>query len=250
MNLRPSLARNVFLEPVSGECRPRQTTARSPTPFQKLANQDRRRKCRLQGNPCRSGMERSRSAPAPDAFRTAGIGRTQGLGIDPGWNAWRVGVMRWVLRMKREANEAEIDAVLAATGTLTRRSATPAVVVHEGPAHDPPMSCRPAGDTARAVCRTAFTNRAKTKRPVAGEFMSKRHGPCSGRPLATPGYGPRTPSRRRAFPAARPPCRLHDNPPRGTARACRCQTPSRGSNGGAAAPHAREHDMRPAAPIP
>ena len=52
--------------------------------------------------------------------------------------------MRWVLRMKREANEAEIDAVLAATGTLTRRSATPAVVVHEGPAHDPPMS-RPAG---------------------------------------------------------------------------------------------------------
>ena len=97
-------------------------------------------------------MERSRSAPAPDAFRTAGIGRTQGLGIDPGWNAWRVGVMRWVLRMKREANEAEIDAVLAATGTLTRRS-------------------------------------------------------------ATPGYGPRTPSRRRAFPAARPPCRLHDSPP-------------------------------------
>ena len=34
----------------------------------------------------------------------------------PGWNTQRVDVMRWVLRMKREANTAEIDAVLAATG--------------------------------------------------------------------------------------------------------------------------------------
>ena len=46
----------------------------------------------------------------------AALGRTPGLGIDPGWNAQRVDVMRWVLRMKREANQAEIDAVLAATG--------------------------------------------------------------------------------------------------------------------------------------
>ena len=44
------------------------------------------------------------------------IGRTPGLGIGPGWNARRVDVMRWVLRMKREANQAEIDAVLTATG--------------------------------------------------------------------------------------------------------------------------------------
>ena len=57
-----------------------------------------------------------RIADAPTAREAAAIGRTPGLGIDPGWNAQRVDVMRWVLRMKREANAAEIDAVLAETG--------------------------------------------------------------------------------------------------------------------------------------
>ena len=57
-----------------------------------------------------------RIAEAPTARQAAAIGRTPGLGIDPGWNAQRVHVMRWVLRMKREANAAEIDAVLAETG--------------------------------------------------------------------------------------------------------------------------------------
>ena len=57
-----------------------------------------------------------RIAEAPTAKTAAAIGRTPGLGIDPDWNARRVDVMRWVLRMKREANAAEIDAVLAATG--------------------------------------------------------------------------------------------------------------------------------------
>ena len=57
-----------------------------------------------------------RIAEAPTARKAAAIGRTPGLGIDPGWNAQRVDVMRWVLRMKRESNAAEIDAVLAATG--------------------------------------------------------------------------------------------------------------------------------------
>ena len=57
-----------------------------------------------------------RIAEAPTAREAAAIGRTPGFGIDPGWNAQRVDVMRWVLRMKREANAAEIDAVLAATG--------------------------------------------------------------------------------------------------------------------------------------
>ena len=57
-----------------------------------------------------------RIAEAPTAREAAAIGRTPGLGIDPGWSAQRVHVMRWVLRMKREANAAEIDAVLAATG--------------------------------------------------------------------------------------------------------------------------------------
>ena len=57
-----------------------------------------------------------RIAEAPTPRAAAAIGRTPGLGIDPGWNAQRVDVMRWVLRMKREANRVAIDAVLAATG--------------------------------------------------------------------------------------------------------------------------------------
>ena len=57
-----------------------------------------------------------RIAAVATAREAAALGRTPGLGIDPGWNAQRVDVMRWVLRMKREANQAEIDAVLAATG--------------------------------------------------------------------------------------------------------------------------------------
>ena len=57
-----------------------------------------------------------RIAEAPTARKAAAIGRTPGLGIDPGWNEQRVDVMRWVLRMKRETNAAEIDAVLPATG--------------------------------------------------------------------------------------------------------------------------------------
>ncbi|MDD9991541.1 MAG: NADAR family protein [Rhodospirillales bacterium] len=57
-----------------------------------------------------------RIAEAPTAREAAAIGRTPGLGIDPGWNAQRVDVMRWVLRCKREANRDEIDALLAATG--------------------------------------------------------------------------------------------------------------------------------------
>ena len=59
-------------------------------------------------------QQRIAEAPTPKA--AAAIGRTPGLGIDPGWNAQRVDVMRWALRMKREANPAAIDAVLAATG--------------------------------------------------------------------------------------------------------------------------------------
>ena len=57
-----------------------------------------------------------RIAAAPTAREAAAIGRTPGLGIDPDWNAQRVDVMRWVLRLKREANADQIDAVLAATG--------------------------------------------------------------------------------------------------------------------------------------
>ena len=60
-----------------------------------------------------------------------------GLGIDPGWNAQRVDVMRWVLRMKREANRAQIDAVLAATGDRP---------IVEVSTRDPWWSARPVAD--------------------------------------------------------------------------------------------------------
>ena len=57
-----------------------------------------------------------RIAEAPTARDAVAIGRAPGLGIGPGWNAQRVDVMRWVLRMKREANAAAINAVFADTG--------------------------------------------------------------------------------------------------------------------------------------
>ena len=65
--------------------------------------------------PAHPGVQK-RIAEAPTAREAAAIGRTPGFGIDPGWNARRVDAMRWVLRMKREANRGEIDALLAATG--------------------------------------------------------------------------------------------------------------------------------------
>ena len=57
-----------------------------------------------------------RIANAPTAREAAAIGRTPMTGLDPRWTAQRVNVMRWVLRMKREANAAAVDAVLADTG--------------------------------------------------------------------------------------------------------------------------------------
>ena len=55
-----------------------------------------------------------RIASAPTAREAAAIGRGETAGLDPRWNAQRVNVMRWVLRMKREANAADIDAALGA----------------------------------------------------------------------------------------------------------------------------------------
>ena len=78
-----------------------------------------------------------RIAEVPTAREAAAVGRTPGLGIDPGWNTQRVDVMRWVLRMKREANAAGIDAVLAATG------ARPIVEIST---HDPWWGARPINE--------------------------------------------------------------------------------------------------------
>ena len=78
-----------------------------------------------------------RIAEAPTPREAAAIGRTPGLGIDPGWNAQRVDVMRWVLRLKHEANQAEIDAVLAATRDRP---------IVEMSTRDPWWGARPVGD--------------------------------------------------------------------------------------------------------
>ena len=78
-----------------------------------------------------------RIAEAPTPREAAAIGRTPGLGLDPGWNAQRVDAMRWVLRMKREANRAEIDAVLAATGERA---------IVEVSTRDPWWGARPVAD--------------------------------------------------------------------------------------------------------
>ena len=78
-----------------------------------------------------------RIAEAPTARQAAAIGRTPGLGIDPGWNAQRVDVMRWVLRRKREANRDEIDALLAKTGERP---------IVEVSTRDPWWGARPVGD--------------------------------------------------------------------------------------------------------
>ena len=78
-----------------------------------------------------------RIAEALTAREAAAIGRTPSLGIDPDWNAQRVHVMRWVIRLKREANAAEIDGLL--TATLDR----PIVEVST---RDPWWGARPVAD--------------------------------------------------------------------------------------------------------
>ena len=57
-----------------------------------------------------------RIANAPTAREAAAIGRSPLAGIDPRWTDQRVNVMRWVLRLKREANTASIDGALTRTG--------------------------------------------------------------------------------------------------------------------------------------
>ena len=78
-----------------------------------------------------------RIAESPTPREAAAISHTPGLDIGPGWNAQLVHVMRWVLRLKREANTAEIDAVLAATADRP---------ILEVSALDPRWGARPVAD--------------------------------------------------------------------------------------------------------
>ena len=81
-----------------------------------------------------------RIAGAPTAREAAAIGRGTPDGLNPDWNAQRVNAMRWVLRMKREANAAAIDAALARSGER---------VIVEVSTRDAWWGAKPAGDTYR-----------------------------------------------------------------------------------------------------
>ena len=83
-----------------------------------------------------------RIASAPTAREAAAIGRSPVAGLHPHWTAQRVNVMRWVLRLKREANAVAIDAALA-------RSADRAIV--EVSTRDPWWGAQPAGDSYRGA---------------------------------------------------------------------------------------------------
>ena len=107
-----------------------------------------------------------RIAEALTVREAAAIGRTPGLGIDPGWNAQRADVMRWVLRMKREANPAEIDAVLAATGDRP---------IVEVSTRDPWWGARPVAD------------RYEGRNVLGRLWMELRHQLRDGHPAARSG---------------------------------------------------------------
>ena len=81
-----------------------------------------------------------RIAAAPTAREAAAIGRGTKAGMNPDWNAQRVNAMRWVLRMKREADAAGIDAALARSGDRP---------IVEVSTRDPWWGANPAGDSYR-----------------------------------------------------------------------------------------------------
>ena len=79
-----------------------------------------------------------RIAYASTAREAAGLGRRLQDGLDPDWNDQRIDVMRWVIRMKREANPAAIDALLERTGERP---------IVEVSSRDRFWGANPAGDT-------------------------------------------------------------------------------------------------------
>ena len=107
-----------------------------------------------------------RIAEATTPRLAAAVGRTPGLGIDPGWNAHRVDAMRWVLRMKRESNAAEIDEVLATTADRP---------IVEVSTHDPWWGARPV------------TNCYKGKNVLGRLWMELRQHLRDGDPAACSG---------------------------------------------------------------
>ena len=81
-------------------------------------------------------------ANAPTAREAAAIGRSRNPGMDPRWTARRVNVMRWVLRMKREANAPDVDTALARTGERA---------IVEISTRDAWWGAKPSGDSYRGA---------------------------------------------------------------------------------------------------
>ena len=77
-------------------------------------------------------------ASAPTPRDAAALGRNRQNTPDADWNSRRVDAMRWVLRMKREANPGQIDAILGQTGDRP-------IVEYSG--HDAFWGARPIGNT-------------------------------------------------------------------------------------------------------
>lgn len=112
-----------------------------------------------------------RIAEAGTPREAARIGRIPDPGPDAGWNDQRIDVMRWVIRMKREANPGIIEDALRRTGHRP---------IVEISTRDPWWGARPAGD--------AFEGRN-----VLGRlWMELRHHIRTGDPLAlASAWGPR-----------------------------------------------------------
>ena len=118
-----------------------------------------------------------RIAETPTAREAAAVGRTPGLGIDPAWHARRIDVMRWVLRMKREANmrlQSTRSSPRPETGRLSRsrraipggaRGPSPIATKAEMSSAGSGWSCASSSTTAiPAACSTVWLARIRVGR--------------------------------------------------------------------------------------
>ena len=150
-----------------------------------------------------------RTAEAPTARQAAAIGRTPGLGIDPGWNAQRVDVMRWVLRMKREAERGQNRrGARCHRRAPHRRGLDPRPLVGGTPRRRPLRGAQrprpivdgtaPAASRSRSCRALRHLDRPHPRRPSRRRRPS-RAGRAAERPTA---FAPTTADRARPLPRA------------------------------------------------
>ena len=166
-----------------------------------------------------------------------------------GWNALRVDVMRWILRMKREANATEIVAVLAATG------ARPIVEIST---RDPQVGHaarrRPLRGQERPRPAVDGTSPAAS-RPRPGGTIRRLARPHPRRPYGRPHRRSRHRSRGRltaAAPSTRCPRGFLHSDPKGSSRAAGGIAAEGCPEGVRAAPFPRhsEHAHDPSRAVP